>query len=182
MADDSPKRRSNQSGLRIGCCLVLVLALSVAMLLSIPPWQNRFAWVVHSWLWKATGIELHTLENYTGQVRSWDSEGRLRYEQSLLDGRPHGRWIEYNEDGTVVRVSEYRNGAPWDGVCHIFHQKAFLGEYKAGRPWNGYLPTGANGQRWHCYIDGVEVSEHEYRQRKGIEPDATLIGLGYIEP
>jgi hypothetical protein len=105
----------------------------------------------------------------------------LRHEQPLKEGEPHGLWIEYDEAGSVVRKSEYRNGAPWDGVCYIFHLKAFLGEYKAGRPWNGCLPTGDNGQRWQCYIDGTEVSEEEYREHQGFPPGVDLIGLGYWE-
>ena len=166
----------------ITCLLIALVGLPLVLLLVIPPWQNQFASAGHRWLWNVTGVQLHPLEGYTGQVRTWDSEGRLRHEQPLRDGEPHGVWIDYDETGRIVRQSEYKHGEPWDGVCYIFAGKSFLGEYKAGRPWNGCLPTAKIGQPWQCYIDGVEVSEEAYRDHHQISATAQLIGLGYWEP
>lgn len=163
---------------------VVGLCMAIGVLLAQPPWHNKASFYVHRLLIYATGWELHSLDDYTGTARFWDSAGRLQLRCEYIAGHRHGRWIEYDESGAVRSECVYRNDEPWHGMCQLSANKLWIGEYKNGKPWNGCLPVldSATGQTaWKCYMDGQVIPEDQYKRRQGIDSNATLIGLHYME-
>ena len=165
-----------------------LLVLSVAAvgiaaccaLFSLPPYDNRFSCMAQLWLENLTGLSLHHRpDHFTGTVRLWDERGNLLFQHPYLDGRRHGQWSDYSSTGMVRASCTYSNDQPWEGFCHFWEDKVWLGEYRAGKPWNGRLPwvTGTGETDWHSYIDGIEVSDEEYKRRVQIPATATVIGI-----
>jgi len=139
-------------------CLALVVC-SVIFLLLVPPWNNRGLQQIHRSLREYAGIELHYLNDYTGPIRYWDDQGRLRCQCSFVNGHMDGVCVDYDPTGAVSRRSTYRNGEPWDGVCYIIEGKAWMAEYKAGKPWNGYMPAPnpeTGKVEWKTFRDGKQ--------------------------
>ena len=38
---------------------------------------------------------------------------------TFKDGKKHGKWTYWNEDGTIKADGEWKNGKPWSGVCGV---------------------------------------------------------------
>jgi hypothetical protein len=160
----------------------VVLLFIAEALLFLSPFQYKFACQFQMALREWTGLEAFRLhawpsesdDQYTGLVRIWDEWGTLRYERPYKDGGRHGLWKEYYEDGTLKSVCEYKNGLPWNGVCHLYEWKAWWAEYRDGKPYNGCMwENDANNVSIdHCYINGAEVSVNEFMAVHKIEEQA----------
>lgn len=160
--------------------LFAIVLLLLATLLIWSPFENRlacqFQMALHDW----TGLPiLHSWpvyadEQYTGIVRIWDKWGTLREEYGYKNGARHGLWRKYAHDGTLSSVCEYEFGRPWNGVCQIIEDKAWIAEYKEGQPYNGCVwenDTNDNSIDY-CFIDGRQVSVNEFMARYKIEEEA----------
>jgi hypothetical protein len=154
--------------------LVLGAIATLAALLATPPWNDRNLQQLHGWVREHTGYEFQYLDNYTGPLRSWDDEGRLRLQYQMVAGHYHGTWIAYDEQGRITRRCTYRHGEPWDGLCQIYERKPWLAEYRAGQLWRGsdsVKDTEPGKWRPRYVWDGVEVSKEEYgRLRASLVP------------
>jgi hypothetical protein len=155
----------------------MAVAIAVAPLLVLSPFEHRLACQFQIALYDSLGIEgLHRWpseadEQYTGVVRIWDKWGTLREESCYQLGARHGIWKEYAEDGTLEQVCEYRDGIPWNGVCQIREWKAFIAEFRDGKPFNGCVwENDANGNSIEFFfIDGRQVPVDEFMMRYTIE-------------
>ncbi len=159
--------------------MTLVIATGCALFI-LPPYHNKYSCVAQLWLGKLTGLWLHHFpEKFTGTLQTWDERGNLVSQHDYLVGKRHGQWRDYDSNGVVTYSCIYSNGEPWEGMCHFWEDKAWLGEYHAGRPWNGCLPhvTERGETEFKSYIDGVEVSDEEYKRRLNINPTSTVIGV-----
>jgi hypothetical protein len=109
-------------------------------------------------------------EHYTGVVRLWDENGRLTLEQTYFDGARHGTWKEFDEVGKLKSACEYKNGAPWNGVCQIVDEKAWRAEYRNGKLFNGCnWDRDATGNSVDvCAIDGTRVSVDQFMAHHNI--------------
>ena len=102
--------------------------------------------------------------NYTGTLRAWDENGRLRHESQYQNGMRHGFEIDYDENGLPTNACEYRNDVPWDGWCYLFQRKAWRGEFRQGKPWNGLMPLRYKDPArsgWGYIQDGETVMNDE---------------------
>lgn len=151
-----------------------VIVSALAFVLGTPPWKSRVPFLVQMKIGEWTGLHLHRFpEGYTGKVQTWDMRGRLTSEENWKDGRRHGLFIRFNASGARLSISEYRNDEPWDGICYIYFWKGWTGEYRQGKPWNGWMPVNDHQEqasKWKYFIDGQEMSEADYKNRKQI-PD-----------
>ena len=157
-----------------------VAMLILSLLFGLPPHNNRFSCIAQGYFGQWTGIWIHHFpERFNGVYQLWDEHGRLMFEHPYKNGLREGKWVEYGSNGVVAASCIYRDGEPWEGICHPFENKVWLGEYRAGKPWNGCLPvadsTGVT--TWICFIDGKQVSEERYKEIKQIDPSAKPVGL-----
>jgi hypothetical protein len=159
--------------------VMIVVIVTCGALFVLPPYHNKYSCVAQLWFGKLTGVWLHHRpERFIGRLRIWDERGTLVFEHDYLDGKRHGQWREYNSN-VVTSSCTYSNDQPWEGLCHFWEDKSWLGEYRAGKPWKGRLPhiTGQGETEWKSFMDGVEVSDEEYKRRLHIEATSTVIGI-----
>ena len=70
--------------------------------------------------WRPDGslVECFHIEFGTGTIREYDATGRLTKQYGMLDGAPHGEWVEHLHDGGRY-VANYREGQR-HGVEQVF--------------------------------------------------------------
>jgi hypothetical protein len=164
--------------------LVAVTALvALAVVVTVPPWRGRIPCIVQTKIGSWTGIYFHRFpSDFTGVCRLWDDHGRLLFEHPYTNGLRDGKWFSYGRDGSTVSQGEYRAGEPWEGICFIYDEKAWIGEYRQGRPWKGCLPVPqSDSAEWRHFIDGEEVTEFEYKSQNDIAKDSRCVGLHSIK-
>jgi hypothetical protein len=169
--------------LRATAAVALAATGVLGVLVALPPWHSRLPCIVQTRIGDWTGIYFHTFpDDFTGMRRLWDGNGRLLFEHRYTNGLRHGMWFGYETDGRKISQGEYRDGDPWDGICFIYDEKAWIGEYRQGRPWNGCLPVPhLENTEWRHFIDGDEVTESEYRTRNRIPQNARCVGLHSVK-
>ncbi|QDT69668.1 hypothetical protein MalM25_26070 [Planctomycetes bacterium MalM25] len=152
-----------------GVVFLALLMFVIVALLTHPfntPFHHGHAQLLHALVWQASGrVVGKEWDTYSGVVRMWDDRGRLSSRQQYRDGERHGVWVDYDTNGAIERVHEYRDGKPWNGVCYIAHMKSFQAEYRSGKPWNGvtwYYDKKRTCSVDQFWVDGAEVSEAEY--------------------
>jgi hypothetical protein len=165
--------------------LLALVLVPLVLVLAIPPWQSRLPWIVQNKLGRWTGIYLHHFPaDFSGTFRMWDDRGNLVSEDEYKHGLRDGKWIAYDPSGRTNNICEYRNGKPWNGVCQVYDQKAWLGEYKQGHPWNGCLPVEDEKKgttEWRFFVDGKEVTQSDYKMLNHIPENAQCVGLQYMK-
>lgn len=166
-----------------------MLILVVVCLCTTPldsPLHHEYGQLFHGLVWSATGATREDAwDNYTGVVRNWDTNGRLRYRHEYKCGLRDGVWVDYDTDGSILRVCEYRNNEPWNGICEIVPMKAFAAEFRNGQPWYGatwYYDPEKKGSIDQFWVDGQEVSEAEYDAAPGLTEAQYRQPIGVIVP
>lgn len=102
---------------------VLVFALFIGLMISTPLCFQSRAIV------STTRAALRGWTNGTAFVGSmWSGYTEMTYRDGLRDGI----WREWDRNGNLVCVCEYREGRPWEGVCKIYDGKGFRGVYRQG--------------------------------------------------
>lgn len=51
------------------------------------------------------------VENQMVKATYYYDSGQVKQEGSYLNGKLHGKWVAYNEDGTKQAIGEYKEGA-----------------------------------------------------------------------
>jgi hypothetical protein len=65
--------------------------------------QSRTAWCVAD--------NLFGIQKKNGPYKRWRSDGTLESEGEFIDGRRHGRWVDYDPSGNITGETEYRFGS-----------------------------------------------------------------------
>jgi hypothetical protein len=161
--------------------IISAVVFILVILLGFAPWySNRFSyWVQKSIIgWSPWPYP----ENYTGTIRYYDKYMRMVYSEDLVKGKKQGHLITYKEDGVVQLDEEWKDGHPWNGLCHFWEDKAWVARYKNGKIWDGCMRTHRNAENTcEYFVNGESVSEEIYRSHFSIPPNANLcLGLGYF--
>ncbi len=81
-----------------------------------------------------------------GLYREWYDNGKLKIQCNFKEGKLHGRFSCYRNDGVSIFVGVYRNGEPWDGrLPEDFIKSERMvpsdGRIIDAKPWNGISPA-----------------------------------------
>jgi antitoxin component YwqK of YwqJK toxin-antitoxin module len=94
-----------------------------------------------------------------GVYREFYPNEQLFVEGQFLNGRQHGEWTFYHENGEQNRKATYNNGQP-DGAWDVFRSDGTLAARRSFRngqrhgEWITYDKTGKNPLREEHYADG----------------------------
>ena len=95
-----------------------------------------------------------------GSYREFYPNEQLFVEGQFKNGRQHGEWTFYHENGQQNRKATYNNGQP-DGAWDVFRADGTLAAKRSFRngqrhgEWISYDKTGKNPLREEHYVDGL---------------------------
>jgi hypothetical protein len=98
-------------------------------------------------------------KKYTDVPFTGKTMGKIQ--RSFKDGKEHGPWVSYHDNGQVFSQGTYKNGK-WDGPYISYHDNGQLwskGTFKDGMsvgPWFSYNEYGRLKSK-ETYKDGVKV-------------------------
>jgi len=120
--------------------------------------------------WNGNGYDMknnitYEIKNGNGNVKEYDSSGRLRFEGLYMNGLKNGKGKDYYDNGEIEFKGEYLNGKNCDGKQYDFDNKNKIFEIKEGK---GYLKEYLNSDLIFEgeYVDGIrngKCIEYEYK-------------------
>ena len=76
------------------------------------------------------------VENGCGSYEEYHSNNNLKLRGKYIDGYPSGKWVYYNNDGSVSGYSIYKDGKIWDGMLVDYYENGTVNRkayFKGGR-------------------------------------------------
>lgn len=120
----------------------------------------------------ALHLELDTLFSYTGIIMSFHANGRTHSSGNYIDGKKHGTWTEYFENGNIREKISIQYGS-YEGDCEYYWSNGNIesvGKYhdhKKNGLWTYYSHSGKKMSEgtfinnlkhglWHYYYEHTE--------------------------
>jgi hypothetical protein len=158
--------------------IVLLIIFTFSICIAILPWwSNKYSCILQDYI----GWSPWYLPNkYTGVVKRYYHNFTLQSEVSMKDGKYHGYWREFSNDGKLKIEGEWKNGLPWNGLCHFWPEKIWLAEYKNGAIYNGAMiddEKSKDGQVIIYYLNGKIVNKDEYCDANNIPRTSDCFGI-----
>jgi len=127
-----------------------------------------------SQLEEVDGVSLLKGEPYTGLITAYHDNGALKLRRGSLNGRAHGAWQEWHENGNLSFYSEWTEGLGDGPFLYLWDNGRIRERATAERDiWNG-ISEGwqRNGAKSFeaVYEDGNLIEKREFNESEAIKP------------
>ena len=167
---------------KVAICVLISPLLALIVLFALPWWNNKYSFVAqaeyaHWSFWNYP-------QNYTGKLLYYRKDFTVRAEENLVDGKEDGFQIVYDNCGNIKSREEFKNGLPWNGICHFWKDKNWVAEYKDGKVYNGAMNdynASNGGQVMVYYLNGKIVDKDEYCDSHKVPRSTNCFGLSFMK-